>query len=287
MGARLGRDVYEETLRLFAPARSLDPVAVKAHRDLRYGPHERHRLSIFPPSDPSSSPVPVFLFVHGGGFVQGDTTIPDTPFFDNIGQFAAASNMVGITMTYRLAPADPWPAASVDVEAAIAWIEREIGRFGGDGSKIVLVGSSAGAMAALGVLGAAGGMPASIKAAILRSAIYDLPSLSDGPLKDALKLYYGADEHLWPARLDRRVLAQADIPLLLTLGQFDPPEIREQARLGLEALIEGRKPHRFALLTDHNHYSVDLATGSFDESVDAAMLQFLGGCAILPSRAQP
>jgi triacylglycerol lipase len=35
--------------------------------------------------------------------------------------WAIEHKMVGVNMTYRLAPANPWPAAVEDIAAAVAW----------------------------------------------------------------------------------------------------------------------------------------------------------------------
>ena len=46
---------------------------------------------------------------------------------------------------YRLVPEVRFPAFVQDGAAATAWVAREIGRFGGDGSRVVVSGHSAGA----------------------------------------------------------------------------------------------------------------------------------------------
>ncbi len=45
---------------------------------------------------------------------------------------------------YRLAPRSPWPAQIEDVTRALGWVKTEIGRFGGDPSRVVISGGSAG-----------------------------------------------------------------------------------------------------------------------------------------------
>ena len=50
------------------------------------------------------------LVFHGGGFVMGDKRSTETPFYDNIATFAALHGFVGVTITYRLAPAHQFPA---------------------------------------------------------------------------------------------------------------------------------------------------------------------------------
>jgi triacylglycerol lipase len=90
------------TTQLFAAmAKGSDP-AVEIIRDFEYGAHERHRLDLFRKRDIQG--VPVLVFVHGGGFVMGDKRSAESPFYDNIGTFAALQGFVGVTINYRLAP---------------------------------------------------------------------------------------------------------------------------------------------------------------------------------------
>ena len=90
--------------------------------------------------------APVLVFVHGGGFVMGDKGAPDAPFYNNVGLWAARSGCIGVTMTYRLAPAAPWPAGSEDVGAAVQFLHEAVERWGGDPKSIFLMGQSAGAV---------------------------------------------------------------------------------------------------------------------------------------------
>jgi len=51
---------------------------------------------------------------------------------------------VGVSINYRLAPRDAYPAQIVDVKKAIAWVKQNIAEHGGDPSFIVVTGGSAG-----------------------------------------------------------------------------------------------------------------------------------------------
>ena len=84
---------------------------VKVSRDQAYGADPRHLLDVFEPARRSGLSRPVLLFVHGGGFVAGDKHRPGSPYQDNVALWAVRHGMVGVNMTYRLAPQHPWPAA--------------------------------------------------------------------------------------------------------------------------------------------------------------------------------
>ncbi len=144
--AAIGRAIDPAaTAALYAPLHRLPPYSdVRIARDIHYGPAERNRLDIFT-AEPAAAARPVLLFVHGGGFVGGDKHVAGSPFHDNIGAWAARHGMVGVTMTYRLAPQAPWPAGAEDVATAVRWVRDNIGQYGGDPARLFLMGHSAGA----------------------------------------------------------------------------------------------------------------------------------------------
>ncbi len=67
----------------------------------------------------------MLVFVHGGGFVMGDKSSAETPFYDNIGTYAAQQGMIGVTVTYRLAPANQWPSGPEDMALIVGWLKRQ------------------------------------------------------------------------------------------------------------------------------------------------------------------
>jgi acetyl esterase/lipase len=85
-------------------------------------------------------PHPVILYIHGGGWVLADLDTYDaTP--------RALCNGTGalvISTDYRHAPEHKFPAAHEDVFGAYQWAMENAGRWGGDASKIAVVGESAG-----------------------------------------------------------------------------------------------------------------------------------------------
>ena len=122
-----------KTAPIYAPLQQKEPyVGVKVARDLKYGPDARNALDVFTPEN-ATGPLPVYIFVHGGGFVAGNKRGPNnSPFYDNFMLWAAKNGMVGVNATYRLAPANPWPAAPQDIAAAVKWVRDNIASHGGD-----------------------------------------------------------------------------------------------------------------------------------------------------------
>lgn len=88
-----------------------------------------------------AAPRPVILYFHGGGFCTGDLDLTD-PMCRRL---ANRSESVVVSIDYHLAPEHPYPAAVLDSYVATAWVAVYGHNFGVDGSRVALLGDSAGA----------------------------------------------------------------------------------------------------------------------------------------------
>jgi hypothetical protein len=249
--------------------------APKIDRDLRYGDHPRHRLDVHSSgSEGAGAGVPVFVFVHGGGFVRGDKHIPGTPRYDLAGAWAVRHGYVGVTMTYRLAPEHTWPSGADDVAAAVQWLRQNITRYGGDPDKIVVAGNSAGAVhvASFAAGHAAGADPASIAGAALLSGIYEIRPPAPGEPEHA---YYGRNPD--PAVVSSLPgLLETPVPLLFSVAERDPDRFQEAAAGVVSAWLErhGTVPD-LVWVEGHNHMST-IGSLTVDESaLGTALARFI------------
>lgn len=98
-----------------------------------------HHLDVYRPAE-GDGPWPVVLYIHGGGFriLSKDTHWVMALAF-------ARRGFVVFNVNYRLAPAAPYPAAVEDVCAALQWVVEHAPDYGGDPSRMVFAGESAGA----------------------------------------------------------------------------------------------------------------------------------------------
>jgi triacylglycerol lipase len=263
------------TARLYAPLQPREPFAgVAVTRDQRYGEDARHRLDVFAPS--ARGPArPVLVFVHGGAYVAGDKQLPGSPFYANIGAWAVGQGMVGVNLTYRLAPAHPWPAAQQDIGAALRWVAAHIVEYGGDPTRIFLAGHSAGAAhvatyAAHPELQRAG--QPELRALVLISGRYDLEL---GEVERTTEAYYGTDRAGYAARSAMAGMLAARLPVFLAWAELDPPMFLAQAGHLAAALCgAGRCPQRMPL-PQHSHMSEVYAIGTADTSLTQPLLAFL------------
>jgi acetyl esterase/lipase len=276
LGNQILPEAIEGTAKLYGPHHQREPYpGVKVSRDQAYGADARHLLDVFEPATAGAG-RPVLLFVHGGGFVAGDKRRPGSPYHDNIGLWAVAHGMIGVNMTYRLAPQHPWPAGALDVGAAVAWVRAHIASHGGDPGRIILMGTSAGAAhaAAYAVnsrFHAAGDR--GLAGLVLLSGMYDMVTAPSNDLKIA---YFGHDEANYVAGSTLQGLTTTNIPLLLVLTEMDPPEFQRQTLVLLDHYLQhnGRLPF-FVYLIGHNHLSSTNHINSSDTYLGQRIVEFV------------
>lgn len=154
-----------------------EPVAATEDRAIP-GPAGPLPVRVFTP--PGRGPHPVVVFLHGGGWVIGD---PDT--HDDQGRaLCARGGAVVVSVDYRLAPEDPFPAALDDAGAATAWVAAHAGELGADPARLAVAGDSAGANLAAAVCLAArdaGGPPIAAQVLVypVVDATLDQPSVTE------------------------------------------------------------------------------------------------------------
>jgi triacylglycerol lipase len=257
-----------KTTALYAPLfKDANTQGLVVKRDVAYGPHERHRIDLFTPAAKGAR-RPVLVFIHGGGFSRGGKTAPGSPYFDNIGAWAAREGFVGVTLNYRLAPQFQYPAGADDVARAVTWLRSHAAEYGGDPNRIFLWGHSAGGAHVADYL-ARTARPG-IAGAILTSGIYDL-----GDTVSIWKDYYGEDVGKYAERSSLPKLAKVDTPLLITSAELDPPNFQADTQKLLAARKASGKPFAAVHLPGHSHISETYAIGTADESLSRPVADFV------------
>lgn len=116
---------------------------VERLKNLSYGNAGlRNLLDIYRPRDwdKRTQPLPVLLQLHGSGWMYASKDRQSQPL---INLFADQGWLV-VAINYRLSPKDKFPAHLIDTKLAIAWIRKNIARYGGDPHFIAITGASAG-----------------------------------------------------------------------------------------------------------------------------------------------
>lgn len=273
MGTALGPEVMARVSACFAPEHSRLAVGVSPTvEDASYGPHPRHGLDLYCPP-PAASPAPVLLWVHGGGFVRGEKRSPDHPFNAHVGRWAARCGLVGAVMNYRLLPEAAWPSGGEDVGMAVDWLRRHVAAYGGDASRIVVVGTSAGSVHIATYLKLRPDASREIAGAVLLSGLYGTT-----PPEGADSRYFGSESGEATATCD--AVAASAVPLLVASAEFDPPRFQTETLSLLQRClaVRGALP-RAHFASGHNHYSMAQHLGTADTRLTDEILAFIADCA--------
>ncbi|NQX05973.1 carboxylesterase/lipase family protein [Rathayibacter sp. VKM Ac-2856] len=144
-------------------ATSPGPVAPQPFADANVSEQDSLHLSIWTP-EPAARDLPVLVWVHGGLHIVGSNAEP----LSDGARLAAAGRMVVVSVNHRLGAlgmltlehllgadyADSANLALLDVIAALRWVRSGVAAFGGDPSRVVLAGQSAGAVLVSALLAA-------------------------------------------------------------------------------------------------------------------------------------
>ena len=215
------RGGFGERLELMREASKRErPVAVPAGatavRNVAYGRDPAQRFDLYLPANARHAPV--FFYVHGGGWANGDKT---NPGIEHKLDHWLAQGYAVVSANYRLLPdAAPLQQAR-DIAQAVATAQRRAGEWSLDPARFVLVGHSAGAhlVALLGAdpkrLAEAGAQrPRGVVS--LDSGALDVSALMGGPRVP--KLYrnaFGDDRREWVAASPQHQLTREALPTLI------------------------------------------------------------------------
>ncbi len=133
------------------------PEAIKAELDIPYAgtDNPRQRLDLYVPKTPKGDkPLPVVVFIHGGGWQAGDKR----GGFGTVRPLVMTGEYVGVSVGYRLTGEAIWPAQIHDCKAAIRWLRGNAGKYNLDPDRIGVTGNSAGGHL-VAMLGTSGDVP--------------------------------------------------------------------------------------------------------------------------------
>ncbi len=215
----------------------------------------------------TEGPHPVVVYYHGGGWVLGNEQ-SDDPFCRDL---CVRSDALVVSVDYRHAPEDRFPAAVDDALAALRWVAANAASLGGDPSRLAVAGWSAGAnqAAVVSQLARDAGGPA-IRAQLLLTPVTDFdlsrPSYTenaDGYVLTRPLMEWFADHYVDAAdRTDPRVAplraaSLADLaPAIVVTAQLDP--LRDEGFAYAEAMAAAGVPVEHIRAKGHTHTSLTM-----------------------------
>lgn len=205
---------------------------VRVLRDLRYGDHPRQRFDVYLP-ETSVKGAPVLLMVHGGAWSMGDKAM--RAVVDNKAARWVPRGIILVSVNYRLLPdARPIEQAQ-DVARALAVAQEKAAAWGGERSKFVLMGHSAGAhlvslLAASPHLVRQAGAAPWLGTVALDSAAFDLVNIMAAKHYAFYDTAFGNDPAYWRAASPLHQLRAAGAPFLAVCSSRRPDQPCLQAR---------------------------------------------------------
>lgn len=179
--------------------------------DLRYGPRERNRIDFLKAKDGG----PTLVFIHGGYW---QTRAKENFTFCAAGPLAHGINVA--LLGYTLAPDVTLDQIVDEVRTGIDYLVTELPALGGDASRMIVSGWSAGGHLSSMSLG-----HPHIKAGLLISGIYDLEPIRHSYLNAKLNLDDGTIQRNSPMRNPGGV----NKPLVMVAGSGELPLLRKQS----------------------------------------------------------
>lgn len=117
------------------------PAELKIERNVSYGPHERNVMDLYWNTDYKNAPI-VFT-IHGGAFKFGDKSYCNRDMI----RLYMGKGCIVVSPNYRLVKQGSSVTkddCALDAAMAVAYVQANAGKYGGDPSRIVSTGASAG-----------------------------------------------------------------------------------------------------------------------------------------------
>jgi acetyl esterase/lipase len=240
---------------------------VRHHLDLSYGKNPKQRLDVYE-ATPRRDGAPVFIFLHGGGFREGDRRQ-----YGYVAGPLAPNGVVTVVASYRLLP-DHYPAQAHDTEAIVAWVHANIRRFGGAPGRIYIGGHSAGAiMSTLSALKRDWVAPLRLPADVIKGVVavsgpYDLRQAT-GFVAD-----YLPDPATRAGASPLVHVAAGAPPMIVAFGTLEPPYVESSPEF-VDALVRVGADARLIPLPGMQHDATALSLGQAGGAVVRAMLAMM------------
>ncbi len=252
--------------------------------------HERQVLDIYAP--PGAKNLPVIFWVHGGGWQAGDkTSVQLKP------QVFVAKGFVFVSTNYRLLPHVEMLTIFQDVAKSLGWVHKHIAKHGGDPSRIIVGGHSAGAQLAalmcvddrylkaegvpfaalkgcVPVDGDTYDVPAMIETAETRLRVHGMPMPKQG---HRIKFGNTPERHRDYSAVTHATKGKG-IPPFLLLYVADHPDTSIQARRFEGALKAAGVPAKAFGARETNHNKLNNNLGVPEDPATTELFAFVAEC---------
>ncbi len=254
-------------------ALAVPPTGVRRLDDLPYGTDVRQRMDVFLPMAPQRAPM--LLMVHGGAWMVGDKArqrVVDA----KVAHWVGERGYIVVSINYRMVPDVDVQAQARDVAAALATVQARAAEWGGDASRLLLMGHSAGAhlvalLSADPSRAAAQGAGPWRGTVVLDSAAIDTVALMSQRHARFYDRVFGADTAYWRSVSPTAALTPRAVPTLLVCSTLRRDDSCGQAKAFVErSRAVGVNSELLPQALDHGDINGELGRpGAYTASVDA------------------
>lgn len=249
------------------------PIDIRRLDDVPYGTDARQRMDVFLPAAPQRAPM--LLMVHGGAWMVGDKSMSRV-VDAKVAHWVGERGYIVVSINYRMVPQVDVQAQARDVATALATVQARAAGWGGDPSRLVLMGHSAGAhlVALLSTdpaRAAAQGAGPWRGTVALDSAAIDTVALMS---RRHLRFYdrvFGADPASWRSVSPTASLTPRAVPTLVVCSTLRRDDSCGQAKVFVDrARAMGSRSELLPQALDHADVNGELGRpGAYTASVDA------------------
>ncbi len=206
---------------------------VKVDKNVSYGHHERHVIDIY--WDTSFKNAPIVFTIHGGGFKNGSKEYCNK----DMQNLYKAKGCIVVSPNYRLIK----PGTSInkddcalDVARAVAYMQANAKKYGGDPEKIVSTGSSAGGY---------------ISAMVAYNKKWDWPADAKYKPKKLNIIGWFGDSPFLPAQLINKVTSEDAPGFIMYGGKKEHPATPAKQGHDMQANLKKHKVWNKMVYIDH------------------------------------
>jgi len=240
-------------------------------RDLPYGQAHAQRLDVYRPE--GAHDVPIIVMVHGGAWMFGDKA--NVAVVQPKAAHWTRTGYVFVSIDNRLWPeAGPLDQAK-DVAAAVAYVQRHAREWGGDPTRVVLMGHSAGAhlvalLDASPDLAKAQGARPWLGTVSLDAGAIDVPALMGAPHASFYDRVFGHDPGYWRSVSPFDRLSRDAPPVLLVCSSRRVASCPHNQAFAQRAKALGVQASVLEMPLSHGDINAALgAAGDYTARVDA------------------
>ncbi|GAB3542702.1 alpha/beta hydrolase [Noviherbaspirillum agri] len=248
-------------------------------RDVAYGADNEQRFDVYLPRTAQGQNAPLILMVHGGGWHRGDKAMKSV--VENKANYWVGKGYIFISTNYRLLPKAAPLEQAEDVARALAVAQRRATSWGGDLSRFILMGHSAGAhlvalLASEPEKAQRLGAQAWLGTVMLDSAALDVVKVMEQPHAKLFDNAFGSDPQYWRRASPFHQLRAGAAPMLMVCSTQRPAACPQADQFAARAATLGIRAH--VSRQDLSHREINMLLGEpgrYTAAVDAFIRSIL------------